>query len=275
MSRTVLKWTLFAVAGVLLGPIAYRLIGATPAPDGGRAVTAFLSASPVRSIALTVVCLAMAGVAGVAVSRLVSVRSGMFAAGLVLIWAAASGGHLEAIIRRTHSSGSLTALAAEGAFLGAAGVLIAWLIGRRSTSTPGQRAPSAPPIGPAVAVIVGGFAAWAASRSGLTGQTIAAAAAAGLFGTLVGTVIDQRSALWTYASVGLVLAVIGPLIARFAQGDRLVESVYTGTVNALAYPSPMDWLAGVLVGVPLGDAWAASMLERKTASGQSATGSAA
>jgi len=273
MSRTILKWTLLAIAGAILGPIAYHLIGATPAPDGSRAVTALLSASPVRSTLLTALCLVMAGAIGVLTARLVSVRSGMFASGLVLIWAAASGGHLEAIIRRTHSGSSLVALAAEGALLGAAGILIAWLITRRSSGASADGA--AAPLGPALGIVVGAIAGWAVARSGMTGQTIAAAAAAGLFGTLVGTVVDQRSALWTYASIAVVLGLVGPLIAKFTLGDRLVEAVYAGTVSALAWPAPMDWLAGVLIGVPMGDAWAASMLERKAGSPESATPKAA
>lgn len=268
MPRTILKWTLFTLAGAVFGPIVYHLIGATPAPDGSPEVTVLLSASPMRSVSFTAVCLLLAGAIGAFTARLVSARSGMFASGLVLIWGAASGGHLEPIVRRTQSGSALVTLAIEGALLGAVGLLIARWICVQKAGDSGVGASRAPLLGPGVGVIVGAIAAWAVARSGMTGQTIAAAAAAGLFGTLVGSVIDQRSSMWMYAGIGMVLALVGPLVAKFALGDRLVEAVYAGSVTALARPSPMDWLAGTLIGVPMGDAWAASMMERKSGAGE-------
>ncbi|HBS28952.1 MAG TPA: hypothetical protein DEB06_05775, partial [Phycisphaerales bacterium] len=123
------------------------------------------------------------------------------------------------------------------------------------------------PIGPLVGVLAGGAAAWAVARSGLPGQTIASAATAGMVGTLVGSVIDQRSPMWAYAGIGVAMGLAGPVAAMVLHGDRVVEAVFSGRVAALARPSGMDWLAGVLMGVPVGDAWAASMLERKAGHG--------
>jgi hypothetical protein len=58
------------------------------------------------------------------------------------------------------------------------------------------------------------------------------------------------------------LGVLAPLTGWFS-GDA-VAAARMGTLFPLATVTPLHWAAGGLFGVPMGVAWAASMMEKKS-----------
>jgi hypothetical protein len=94
------------------------------------------------------------------------------------------------------------------------------------------------------------------------GQTLAAAVVAGITGTLVGRIVSHRAPLGSFLAGGLLLAAIGPAAGAIIDGQALVERVYAGTGFTLARIMPLDWIAGILIGVPVGASWAASMVQK-------------
>lgn len=267
MSKALLRWVMLGLAALVAGPAAGWLSGSLRAPDGGRDATALLSESPARGVAYLLGVVGIAGLLGVVTARLCSLKTGLFSAGLVLAWAAWAGGRVDGIVRRTQSGSCLWSLALEGAALGLVGMILGWIITRaaaRHTEEP-KRAGAGPVwlTGPPIGIVVGGLAAWAFARSDLAGQAIVAATMAGLCGTLVGRVVIHRAPVASFLAVGAVLAVVGPVSGVVMEGPHLVESVYAGSVFPLSRLMPLDWLAGSFLGVPLGAAWAASMLEKR------------
>ena len=96
-------------------------------------------------------------------------------------------------------------------------------------------------------------------------STVHAAATVGaLVATVVGRVIDARTPTWSYVAVISVLGVASPVSAGLIHGSEIVTASYSGDLLPLAHMAPLDWIAGAFLGVPLGSAWAASMIERST-----------
>lgn len=278
MVRATLRWAYLLAVLFIAGPASARLVSMAPAADGGRASGATLSASPVSALLATAGAFAIAAALGALGARLFSPRTGYFAAGLSLSWSPWVIGRMDDLVRAPVSRSALAALSIEGAILGALGVgvgMVIWLVpGSRPLGggAPVARSPSGGVLGPVVAVGVGGIAAWAVSRSNDPGQALGAATLAALFGTLVGRIVDARSQDRAYLLSMLVLAVASPLVAMWGFSAPLIERVYSGDIFPPARIMPLDWIAGALLGIPMGSAWAASMLEKRNhgPAGQSA-----
>lgn len=281
MIRSALRWLFFSVALFLAGPLCWRLVCLIPASDGGLAAGATLSVAPFRAMLATIAAFAIAGLCGCAGARFfTSERTGLFSAGLALAWTPWSVARLDELARSTGSL-AMFPLALEGAFLGLLGIALAWLIHAsrlrpiRLLPEPGAFSPRSARglLGPAVALAVGAACAWAVARSNEPGQGLAAGVAAALFGTLVGRIIDADTDDRAFFISAALLAVASPLLAAQGAGAGggvgsvgagLVEQVYSGAIFPTARVMPIDWIAGALLGVPLGSAWAASMIEKRT-----------
>ena len=122
MKQSIINWIVFAVAAIVAGPIAGRLVEmATPA-SGGADPTALLSASPAMSIALYAGGFVIAGVVGVIAARVTNVGVALSAAGIVLAWAAWRTERIDDVFRYGHSSGAFWTLATEGLLMAAGGI---------------------------------------------------------------------------------------------------------------------------------------------------------
>ena len=251
----------------LVGPLCAMLVTLVPASDGSPAAGATLSVAPTKALLATFAAMAIAAVVGVVGGRLFSSRTGYFAAGLALAWTPWAIGRMDDLVRVPSTRAVLPALAVEGAIMGALGIavgMVIWL-GTR----PGKKAADGGAdqtwsvVGPLVAIGVGGVAAWAVSRSSDAGQALGAATLAALFGTLVGRVIDARSPDRVFLISMWVLAIASPLIAMAGSHASTIERVYSGNLFPPALIMPLDWVAGALLGIPMGSAWASSMLEKR------------
>ncbi len=269
MKSAVIRWTLLPAALFVVGPLLALLNGAMQAADGSHDVTALTGLSIGVGLGILLVQFGVAALLGGLTANLVGVRSGLICAGFTLLAPANANGTLLGLMRWDGTTSALRDLAIEGAVVALLGALTTWFIlraGRRHETEPTEKLASA---GSAVALLVAfaaaGAGAWIVARETLSGQTIGAAGVAGLAGATLGRIAAPRaSAIMFVVAIGL-LAVAGPVIATGASGAEIARDVYELKVVPLARPLPMHWMAGGLIGVPLGMAWAGQMLEKRGA----------
>ena len=260
-----LRWAIYLLAALALGPLAGALIAALRAPDGGADATPLVSTAPVLGAVLALAAAAIALLPGLASAYLVDPKAGMIAAGLVLAWPAYRSGTVPGLLSGG-ADGVLPRLAAEGLLVGALAVGIAAAIERAGRRLGPPPAVKGPPIGSllpalAAAVIAGSAAAWAIAQTPMTGQAFAAAVLGGVAAGAAAHLVDPRVPLSVVAGAVAALAVLGPL-SGLLSGDA-VMAARMGSLFPLAHVTPLHWAAGGLIGVPMGVAWAASMMEKK------------
>jgi hypothetical protein len=276
MKSAVIRWSVVAVAALVVGPVAGWLTGMLRAPDGGTDATALLSTSPVLGLACTLAAILIAVLYGHLAAKLLNFKWGMLCAGLIVAWAAWQSGRADAIIRRVQGPSALWALAAEGLVYGVIGVIATWFITRASDpraagvdGDEGMKQDSMKAAG--VAVLAGAVAAWGVARSEMVGQTFAAAITAGVAGTLVGRIVGHRACVPASMLALPVLAGVSPVIAALMHGPNTLEVMYHGNLFAPARIMPLDWLAGMFIGVAVGVSWAGSMVEKHAPDGAGQT----
>lgn len=300
MKQAILRWVIYFVAILVIGPIAAAMIGALRTHDGGANASPLVSATPMMGVFALMGAGALALLTGVGATRLVgSMRAGMIAAGLVLVWPAYQSAELDDLVRARQSAEVLWNLAAEGFLVAMIMVAIAAVIILLSGSMAGDDDPahaphliagnvprsspeSARPAAPlerifgasaieglmvvVAGVLAGGLVAFLVANSPLRGQAIAAAIAGSVAAAAAGKLISHRVPLPLLVIPCALLAVIGPLLgAILGGGDAAVQTIYRGAFFPLAHVLPLDWLAGAFLGIPLGVSWAASMVESRTA----------
>lgn len=291
MHQTVTRWSIYLAALFLVGPLAGTLTAALRSETGSAQATPLVSSTPVLGIAAGAAALAIALGLGLVGARLVNVHSGMTAAGLVAAWAAWRTGTTHEILREARAADPLWTLVVEGLIFAVLGVALAAalvLAAKRGDpeeptiqlSRGGAPRPAEgfaerlrqamPGPGTAVALLAAlaaaAGAAWLIAQSPMKGQAIIAAVGAGLAAGVVGRLVDGRTPILTFFLVIGVLCVVGPATgALVAPAGGPVAAMMAGRLFPLAVPVPLDWIAGGLLGVPMGAAWAASMVEKHTA----------
>lgn len=277
--NTIVRWTIYLAAALAVGPLAGALTGWLRAPDGSGFATPLVSTAPLVGLAAGLLAAMLALAAGFIATRHMGSRAGMLTAGLVLAWAAWRTGTVDQIIRANDSGAVLWRLAAEGAIFGAVAVALSFALQvverleredspvNAGASAPGRWRASAAPV--AAGVLAGAVAAWFVAQTPLKGQTIAAAIISSVFGAAAARLVDVRAPLATLAVPVAVLAVLGPLsgVVVGASPTVLVAG-RNGTLFPLANILPLDWIAGGMLGIPLGVAWASSLIDKRTESVQ-------
>lgn len=277
MRQTLTRWTLLALAVFGLGPTLAWLTGLVGDGHGGRTTTLFLSGSLPLSVALGLLAIALAAIFSAFVRRLTTPGFGLFCAGAALGWPAFVGATAESTVRLAQSARPLPLMSAEMILVGAAGLAGARLIvGPIEPDPTGREEPeelfgARAATGAGVALLVAAIAVWILAREGTPGQSLAAAG----LGTMAAVAASRSAA--PKASIIACLAgvfavgVVGPLIGAILQSGDIVSAAYTNTLFPLARLTPMTWLAGALLGAPLGAAWAASVMERAPSDAASAS----
>ena len=279
--KTTLRWALILASLLAIGPLAAELVTRVRDVDGGRAVTLLihgdLAAAALAALALTAAVLLV----GLTAARFFSLGTAYFCAGAIIAWASSELGSLEAITRRAGSGKDLFTLGLEGLLVSLAAAAATLLFaraagpGHQRTSDPWlQRALFAEPAprtqghhpaaALAAAVLAAGIAVWFIALSGARTQTLAATITGGIAAGAVAHMLHAHrrlTPLLPMLAMGVV-ALLGPVIAKFLEGDRLMAHVYDGSVFSLARPISLDWAAGALIGVPLGMSWAGASAEK-------------
>lgn len=275
MLQQLLRWVLPLAGLMVVGPLAGMCTAGLRLWDGSDRATLLVSTSPVSGVVLGVVAIALATAVGVVAARLINASYGFFTAGLALAWAAWGTGDIDAIVRSYQSGAPLWRLAVEGAIVGACGVGACWLILRAA------KKPATPAVvefdehvwatrgkGFAACLAAAAVAAWLFAPESLKGQTFAAAAVAGMAGALAMKMAARTATPMVVFAVVAVMACGGPVAAAvyYGSGANIVRPIYAGAPGAmlpLVRILPLDWLAGALVGVPIGLSWGAAMTEGK------------
>lgn len=266
MKQTVIQWIVLAVAALVAGPIAGRLVGMSHAADGAVNATALISESPAISIALYAAAFLIAGAVGVAGARFTTAGVALASTGIVLAWVAWRTARVEEVLRLTHSPSVFRTLAIEGLLLGVIGVAVAAMIvkvARKSAKEESDGLFSGHTLaGVGAGVLAGAIVGWAIARSDASGQAFAAAIGSGIAAATIGRIVSMRTPIVAFVVVGAILAVGGPALGAVMNGSDAVRAAYAGSLVPLARLMPIDWIAGVLIGVPIGASWAAAMVHK-------------
>ena len=280
MLHSILRWAGPLLALLAVGPIAGWLTYSLRAPDGGPETTLLLSSSMSKGLAVGVGVVLLAILTGAAIARLVAPRSGLFSAGLVLVWGAWGLGRVDQVLARIPQKQTLYTISIEAAVVGLLAVVGAIVILRirpmvelhavaadhpAHADEPTKLVDSSTPAAFIAAAAAAALAGWLLAQDTLKGQTFAAAVVGGVFAAVAGRMASQRVSAAVFIAGIAALAVVSPTLATFMHPSSLgpANAARAGTLLALARPLPLDWLAGAFVGVPLGLAWAGSMIEKK------------
>jgi hypothetical protein len=298
MKDAILRWCMYFVAILIVGPVAFGLLWPLRTADGGADATPLISTTPLLGLLAALAALVLALVAGLLTAKVArSVRGGMIAAGLVLVWAAFGTAEVDDLVRAARSAAPLWMLSLEGVLIGAAGVAAAAILvlfggGAATGDDPSPSTPpalqktkasqyrTAPPsraalrgffgdtapllLAVAAGVLAGGAAAFFAASSPLKGQAIAAALLGAVAAAVAGRLTNPGMSLPALMLPIAILAVISPVAgAILGGGGAAIETVYGGTLLPIAHILPLDWLAGAFIGIPLGAGWAGSMVEKQ------------
>ncbi len=284
MVYAALRYLMPFLAILVVGPLAGHLTDALRGHDGGTDASLLVCSQPMSGVLAGLGAMGLALVMGLLTARLIGNRMGLFCAGLVLAWAAWGTGRVDLLLSRAGTAGApLHVLALEGLLVGLLGVIVAAAIlytPLMNASRPEVRDPqhlhhhlapepmalldSGSPMALGAAVVGSGVAVWLLAQESLKGQTFAAAVVAGIVGAGAARVASQRaSALWVFLGT-TILAAGGPLIASLIHStpEGAMHAAQAGKLFALARPLPMDLVAGAFVGIPIGLAWAGSMVDK-------------
>lgn len=265
MPRPIRTLLALAFAFLVLGPIAGLLVGSLRGSDGGSQATLFVGQSPLQGALAGLGVFVLAAIGGVIGGRAAGFNIALASAGLVLSWAAWLSGRIDEIVEISRVS-PMQPLIAEGAFV--ALMLIA-LVATFRRMVPAEPEPETE-VGPSAIVValiaglgIAAAAAWLIAIEPLKGQTIGAAAVAGLVGAATARLVFLRLPGWTVIALPAALAILGPLATQAIAGDDFVRDVFGQSLFHLGWIMPLDWAAGALIGIPIGLAWTDSVIEQQ------------
>ncbi|MEL7483451.1 MAG: hypothetical protein AAFN41_03760, partial [Planctomycetota bacterium] len=269
----VIAWIPALTAAFVLGPIAGLLAAQLTDAAGGPHATLLVTQTPLLGAACALGVALIASFAGLLGVRIGTPNVGLFSAGIVLCWASARSGRVDEIIAVSRSS-PFHRFVLEGLLVALVALILIETIRRFRRHTPPE-----PPLllsarALGVGVIGAAFTAWLIAADAAKGQAIAAAVAAGIMGAALSRMMLVSVPPRIIAVVPVVLGILSPLIAMVITDDA-VRSSFEGTLFRLALITPLDWLAGGLIGIPLGLAWTDSIADAgpadDAASGDNAT----
>lgn len=272
MQRSVLRWISFLLAVLVLGPVIGRLAGLPRGLDGSLRAAPIVSQNPAMGMLLAIAAVACAGVCALFIARRLGIAAGMNAAGAIFGWCAWNAGTSDAILRSAPRADTMVLLSIEAAILGAASLVLVRLLTRMSSDAASLRAPQAGKragvaISVVLACVMGSVCVLLIAFQPLKGQAVFAAIMAAIAVgacTQLGVTESGRFVPMLVPFGALVLlSTLAPLAALVWHGSGLMEASRAGTLIGLGVPHGFDWLCGSFFGVPVGVAWAESMMERR------------
>lgn len=255
----IIAWIPALAAAFVLGPIAGHLASQLTDQAGGPHATLLVTQTPLLGAACAIGVALIAALAGLLGVRIRTPNVGLLSAGIVLCWASARSGRVDEIIAVTRDS-PFDRFILEGLLVALVALLLIETIRRFRRHTPPE-----PPLLLSVralgaGLIGAGFTAWLFAADAAKGQTIAAAIASGVIGAAVARMVLVSIPPRLIAVLPVALGIFSPLIAHLTTPDA-VRASFEGTLFRLALITPLDWLAGGLIGIPLGLAWTDSIAE--------------
>jgi hypothetical protein len=125
----------------------------------------------------------------------------------------------------------------------------------------------ATPIAILAGVIAAAAAGWLIAAVPMKGQAVFAAIFAGIAAAAAGRLVDYRLPLAVFFVPIVILAIVSPLTGLYlgVKSGGIVATSYIQALTPLANITPLDWIAGGFLGIPLGAAWTTSMVEKRVA----------
>lgn len=256
------SWLVVIASLFLIGPAAGMLTARLHGPDGGTDATLLINLEPASGLlAAAGVCLLACFACWLAM-RTGSGNLGVLSAGIVVSWAAARTGRVDAIVALGRVS-PMPTLIIEGMLVAILALAVALAIRRFWPERISE-----PTLGTAARALCGGLVgagltAWFIAVEPSKGQTIAAAAAAGIMGTSVARMILLSVPARMLLIIPAVLAVLGPLATELIAAD-VVADTFSGSLVRFGWILPLDWLGGALMGIPVGLAWTDSVVTKQS-----------
>lgn len=275
MNTVILRWLLPTSALFLFGPLVALPISWLRDPTGGDAATPILSNAPLLGVISILLIATVAMVGGAITARFTAPGPGRTFAGLCVGWAAMRTAGSWTLLD-IQGGGAVVPLAIEGLLVAIAGAAV--VVGLRVGGEPASR----DSLKSDLRIAVGSPNAWigivVGVAAGIVGTVLVAidggrgqCLAGGFFGAVLAAVAVQLAApmitaeqarLRASAAV-LALMVVAPLSLLFMPGgDSVAQAARAGTLVGPGLVLPLDWLVGILLGVPTGMAWVASVSER-------------
>jgi hypothetical protein len=280
MVKNVLAWTCTVLAVFALGPLVTFPMKQLRAVDGSSDVTLLVNRAPLLGVGLLALLLVvMVGSAWV-VGRIVNKPTGMAGAWLIAAWGAWRLSTLDKVFAAAAAPNVMWILAIEGLIVSGAGVLLTGLLrddGKEGSAIRSRFAvlgQSATYMGVIAGVVVGAIVAHMVGYQTLKGQAFAAAA--------IGSIGAAAASHLTMLMLGkdpspvagavsiMVLATAGPIAAQMLYGNGLGAALRAGPgltggggIIGVSVPISLDWLGGMLLGLPIGEGWAASMIDKR------------
>ncbi|MCX5689855.1 MAG: hypothetical protein NTV94_08770 [Planctomycetota bacterium] len=286
MVKSTIRWTFILAVLLLVGPMIGWLARSMHDVHGGHSCSLLVSGTAARGVMVAMVTAATGLVLGAIASRLFSLGTGLACAGFCYTWAAWNLGTVEGIVRTSGGGASLMTLGIEGAVLM---VLAAATVHACTRAAAGAQpvdpersvpsgigsllakaAPQGTGLGPiliaaAIGAVSGGLVASIFAVNGLKGQSLFAAIAAGVACGLAASSVAGSSKVVLHPltpMLGMVLlALVGPMVAKFMHGSHLLELMYQDKMFPLSRILSVDWVAGALLGVPIGMGWGGVVLD--------------
>jgi hypothetical protein len=280
MVKNVLAWTCTVLAVFALGPLVTFPMKQLRAMDGSADVTLLVNRAPLLGVGLLVLLLAVMVGAAWVVGKIVNKPTGMAGAWLIAAWGAWRLSTLDKVFAAAASPNVMWMLAIEGLIVSGAGVLLTGLLrddGKEGSTIRSRFAvlgQSATYMGVIAGVVVGAIVAHMVGYQTLKGQAFAAAA--------IGSIGAAAASHLTMLMLGkdpspvagavsiMVLATAGPIAAQVIYGNGLGTALRAGPgltggggIIGVSVPISLDWLGGMLLGLPIGEGWAASMIDKR------------
>lgn len=284
MRKAVFEWVTLLTALVIVGPFVALPLAWLTTASGANDATPLTSTQPALGIGYSLLAMLGALLTGWLGTKTVSRGMGMAAAGFVLVWVAARSGTAAMILRDAPSANAAALrLTIEAAILALPTLLLVTLVhkprpmeiddsvypltecrcglleGLRDCLTSrGIQIVLAAAVGAVIGCMFAsiGFLKGHGLFAGFMGGLIGGAAG----GLLLAGVENPRPALAPYVGVVLVM-IAAPIAASFYYGSALRTVAVSGELFGPARLIPMDWIAGMLLGVPWGLSWLASSVK--------------
>jgi hypothetical protein len=262
--RIFVRIVLLALAAVVVGPTALVVWSRLPSVDGGSEATLLVTGGVFSGVARVVLVIVSAGGMAWLSSRLASARWGMWNAGVVLAWLG-SGATNADTLQLVGESSVIWLILVESVLAAGLGILILMLVARGNSTVrvmPKGGNTSMAEVLPALIGCAGavGAVVWIVAQDSLPGQALWATATGSLAGALVGRVIWMRVEAFWLVLGSLLPGVLGIAVRIVMGSDGLVEAALSGGLWPVMIPTPVQWLSGALLGVPLGMTWGASLI---------------
>lgn len=275
--QALFKYATYAAAVLIAGPIIMMLARPLATESGLTEATLLTANSLTQAIIVYVAAIILVTAISIVGGFLSTRRVAMAAIGLALAWPAQTLGDVESIIRDAHTPSAIsnvfTSFAIEGLLLALPLLIIMHIATKLGDINAPEELKAFPDPAPliskdsalaiVVALAVGAVIIYFGMPTAYNGQALGISALAGAAGALAAHAAAPKASIATAYIGVLLVSVVAPLAAVFAlaPADPL-DALYSGQLMPVLLVHPWHVAAGAAIGVPVGDAWARSLIEK-------------